>query len=216
MPPPTTPLSEPPPESTFMLKNRNAIETWDRDHFFHPSTAMGAHARGETPNRIIVGGEGVYVTDRDGQRSLDAFAGLYCVNIGYGRQEVAEAIAAQAKVLAYYHSYASHANEPSIILSEMILRNAPAGMSKVFYGLSGSDANDTNVKLVWHYNNLLGRPKKKKIISRIRGYHGSTVMAGSLTGLPLYHAGFDLPIPGVLFTDTPHFYWRAREGESEL
>jgi L-2,4-diaminobutyrate transaminase len=191
-----------------------ALTAADQHSQLHPFTSIAEHLK-HGPH-IITHGKGIYIFDQYGKSFIDAFAGLYCVNIGYGRDEVAEAIGEQAKTLAYYHSYASHANEPSIILSEMILRNAPAGMSKVFYGLSGSDANDTNVKLVWHYNNLMGRPKKKKIISRIRGYHGSTVMAGSLTGLPLYHSGFDLPIPGVLFTDTPHFYWGAQEGESEL
>jgi L-2,4-diaminobutyrate transaminase len=89
-------------------------------------------------------------------------------------------------------------------------------MSKVFFGLSGSDANESNVKIAWYYNNLLGRPRKKKLIARKRGYHGSTVLAGSLTGLPLYHMGFDLPIAGILHTETPHYYWNARLGESEL
>jgi L-2,4-diaminobutyrate transaminase len=191
-----------------MLKNRDGIETWDRDHFFHPSTAMGAHARGETPNRIIVGGEGVYVTDRDGRRSLDAFAGLYCVNIGYGRQEVAEAIAAQARQLAYYHAYAGHGTEASATLARMLAERAPAGLNHVYFGLSGSDANETQIKLVWYYNNVLGRPEKKKIISRWRGYHGSGVMTGSLTGLELFHKAFDLPRAPILHTDAPYYFRR--------
>lgn len=166
--------------------------------------------------RIITHGEGIRVFDQHGKAFIDAFAGLYCVNIGYGREEMAQAIYEQAKRLAYYHSYASYANEPSIVLAEKILRDAPAGMSKVFFGLSGSDANESNVKIAWLYNNLLGRPRKKKLIARKRGYHGSTVLAGSLTGLLLYHTGFDLPIAGILHTETPHYYWNARPGESEL
>jgi len=131
-----------------MLKNRDTLEVWDREHFFHPSTAMGAHARGESPNRIMAGGEGVYVVDREGRRSLDAFAGLYCVNIGYGRLEVAEAIAEQARKLAYYHAYAGHASEPAITLAHMNAESAPKGLNHVYFVLSGSDANETQIKLV--------------------------------------------------------------------
>jgi L-2,4-diaminobutyrate transaminase len=191
-----------------MLKNRDTLETWDREHFFHPSTAMGAHARGESPNRIMAGGEGVYVIDREGRRSLDAFAGLYCVNIGYGRQEVAEAIAEQARRLAYYHAYAGHATEAAVTLARMIAERAPPGMSHVYFGLSGSDANETQIKLIWYYNNVLGRPEKKKIISRWRGYHGSGVMTGSLTGLELFHKAFDLPRAPILHTDAPYYFRR--------
>ncbi len=126
--------------------------------------------------------------------------GLYCVNVGYGRTEIAEAIAKQAHELAYYHSYVGHGTEASITLAKMILDRAPANMSKVYFGLSGSDANETNIKLVWYYNNILGRPEKKKIISRWRGYHGSGLMTGSLTGLELFHNKFDLPLPQVLHT----------------
>ncbi|MEX0760587.1 MAG: aminotransferase class III-fold pyridoxal phosphate-dependent enzyme, partial [Tistlia sp.] len=189
-----------------MLQNRDTLDAWDRDHFFHPSTAMGAHARGESPNRIVTGGEGVYIVDRDGKRSLDAFAGLYCVNVGYGRQEIAEAIAEQARELAYYHSYAGHGTEASIALARMIIERAPENMSHVYFGLSGSDANETQIKLVWYINNILGRPEKKKIISRWRGYHGSGIMTGSLTGLELFHNAFDLPRAPILHTEAPYHF----------
>jgi len=198
-----------------MALRGNELDAWDRDHFFHPSTHMAAHARGETPNRIITGGEGVYITDREGKRSLDAFAGLYCVNVGYGRREIADAIAAQAHELAYYHAYVGHGSEPSIRLAKMIIDRAPAGMSRVFFGLGGSDANETNVKLVWYINNILGRPEKKKIISRWRGYHGSGLMTGSLTGLELFHKAFDLPLAQVLHTDAPYYYRREDRSLSE-
>ncbi|MFS2014231.1 aspartate aminotransferase family protein [Azospirillum sp. CT11-132] len=193
----------------------NELTAWDRDHFFHPSTHMAAHARGDTPTRVVTGGEGVYITDRDGKRSLDAFAGLYCVNVGYGRREIADAIAEQAGKLAYYHAYVGHGSEPSITLAKMIIDRAPAGMSRVYFGLSGSDANETNIKLVWYYNNILGRPEKKKIISRWRGYHGSGVMTGSLTGLELFHKAFDLPRPPVLHTEAPYYFRRADRSMSE-
>jgi len=193
----------------------NDLETLDRAHVFHPSTHLAQFARGEAPSRIVTGGKGCSIVDRDGKKSLDAFAGLYCVNVGYGRDEIAEAIYAQAKDLAYYHAYAGHSNEQVIRLSERIVTRVGLGMQRIYWGLSGSDANETNIKLVWYVNNVLGRPEKKKIISRQRGYHGSGVMTGSLTGLPLFHNAFDLPRAPILHTSCPH-YWRfGREGESE-
>lgn len=191
------------------------LSALDRAYTLHPSTHLAQFARGEAPNRIMVGGQGVYVEDSTGKCSLDGFAGLYCVNIGYGRQEVAEAIAQQAQQLAYYHAYVGHSHEPLIRLSERIVRQAGMGMQRVYYGLSGSDANETNIKLVWYYNNILGRPEKKKIISRQRGYHGSGLMTGSLTGLPVFHNAFDLPLDRVLHTTCPHYYWNAKASETE-
>jgi len=197
-----------------MLKN-DQLDQWDRDNFFHPSTHLAQHARGESPSRVIKTANGVYIEDRDGNKMLDAFAGLYCVNVGYGRQEIAEAIADQARELAYYHSYVGHGTEASITLSKMILDRAPANMSKVYFGLGGSDANETNVKLIWYYNNILGRPEKKKIISRWRGYHGSGLVTGSLTGLELFHKKFDLPISQVLHTEAPYYFRRDDLDQTE-
>src|SRR3954468_14039372 len=193
----------------------NELHAWDRDHFFHPSTHMAQHARGETPNRIVTGGDGVYIVDTEGKRSLDAFAGLYCVNVGYGRTKITDAIAAQAAALPYYHAYVGHGSEPSIRLAKMIIDRAPKGMSRVYFGLSGSDANETNLKLVWYINNVLGRPEKKKIISRWRGYHGSGIMTGSLTGLDVFHNAFDLPRPPILHTEAPYYFRRADRAMSE-
>ncbi|MBU2487349.1 MAG: aminotransferase class III-fold pyridoxal phosphate-dependent enzyme, partial [Alphaproteobacteria bacterium] len=197
-----------------MLRN-DQLDQWDHDHFFHPSTHLAQFARGELKNRIVTGGEGVHITDREGNRLLDGFAGLYCVNIGYGRQEVTEAIAAQAKELAYYHSYVGHGTEASVTLAKMVIDRAPKNMSRVYFGLSGSDANETNVKLIWYYNNILGRPEKKKIISRWRGYHGSGLMTGSLTGLELFHKKFDLPLSQVLHTEAPYYFRRSDLSMSE-
>ena len=198
-----------------MLKN-DQLGQWDQDHFFHASTHLGQFARGEIPNRIMTGGEGVYISDRDENKLLDAFAGLYCVNVGYGRQEIAEAIATQARELSYYHSYVGHGTEASITLAKMIIDRAPESMSRVYFGLSGSDANETNIKLIWYYNNVLGRPAKKKIISRWRGYHGSGLMTGSLTGLELFHKKFDLPLANVLHTEAPYYFRRSDRSMSEL
>ncbi len=197
-----------------MLHN-DQLEQWDRETFFHPSTHLAEFARGNLAQRVIKTGKGVRITDRDGTELLDAFAGLYCVNVGYGRQEIAEAIAEQARELAYYHAYVGHGTEASITLSRMILDRAPAGMSKVYYGMSGSDANETNIKLVWYYNNVLGRPEKKKIIARWRGYHGSGLMSGSLTGLELFHKKFDLPLAQVLHTEAPYYFRRQEVDQSE-
>ena len=194
---------------------QNELNAWDRDHFFHPSTPAGQHARGESPRRVIAGGEGVHILDTEGKRSLDAFAGLYCVNVGYGRTEIAEAMAEQARELAYYHAYVGHGTEASITLARMIIERAPPQMSRVYFGLSGSDANETNIKLIWYYNNILGRPEKKKIISRWRGYHGSGVMTGSLTGLSLFHAQFDLPRAPILHTEAPYYFRRDDRSLSE-
>lgn len=198
------------------LRNMDELEALDRAHFLHASSDVKGHATGKTPVRVIETGEGVYITDRTGKKSLDAFAGLYCVNIGYGRTEVADAISEQAHKLAFYHAYVGHGTENSIRLAAKVVELAPDNMSRVYFGLSGSDANETNIKLVWYMNNILGRPEKKKIISRDRGYHGSGLMTGSLTGLPLFHMAFDLPLDRVLHTVCPHHWKYAPDGMSEL
>ncbi|MDF1856326.1 aspartate aminotransferase family protein [Pseudooceanicola sp.] len=197
-----------------MLRN-DQLDQWDRENFFHPSTHLAQFARGELPNRVIRTASGCHIEDRDGTRLLDAFAGLYCVNVGYGRMEIAEAIADQARELAYYHAYVGHGTEASITLAKMVLDRAPKGMSKVYFGLGGSDANETNIKLIWYYNNILGRPEKKKIISRWRGYHGSGVMTGSLTGLAGFHNKFDLPRAPILHTTAPYFLRREDQSQDE-
>ncbi len=197
-----------------MLRN-DQLDAWDRESFFHPSTHLAQFARGEAPNRIMTGGSGCHVEDRDGTRLLDAFAGLYCVNVGYGRTEIAEAIAEQAHKLSYFHAYAGHGTETSITLAKMVMDRAPKGMSKVYFGLGGSDANETNVKLVWYYNNVRGKPEKKKIISRWRAYHGSGLLTGSLTGLELFHKTFGLPLDMVLHTEAPHYYRRKDRSMTE-
>jgi len=193
-----------------------SLSDMDRNAVFHPMTDLKRFAHGEIAGpRIIVSGSGVHIVDREGRRYLDGFGGLYCVNVGYGRTEVADAIAVQARQLAYYHLYAGNSNEACIRLADRLIRMAPRGMSKVYFGLSGSDANETSVKIVWYYNNVLGRPAKKKIIARRRAYHGATVMAGSLTGVEVFHKAFDLPIERVLRTTAPHHYWEAAPGMSE-
>ena len=197
-----------------MLKN-DKLEIWDRQNFFHPSTHLAEFSRGNLAQRVIKTASGCHIIDRFGNRLLDAFAGLYCVNAGYGRAEIAEAISKQAHELAYYHAYVGHGTEASITLSKMVLDRAPDHMSKVYFGLGGSDANTTNVKLVWYYNNILGRTEKKKIISRWRGYHGSGLVNGSLTGLKVFHNQFDLPLDRIIHTTAPYYYRRSDLSQSE-
>jgi len=193
-----------------------SLEELDRQTVFHPSTHLKNHAHGLTDGpRIMERGDDITLTDHKGNQFVDAFAGLYCNNIGYNRPEISEAISQQAQKLAFYHAYVGHSHEPLIRLSERLIRMAPAGMSKVYYGSSGSDANETQTKLVWYYNNILGRPEKKKIISRHRAYHGSSVTSGSMTGLPAFHNAFDLPLARIKHTTTPHYYWGHADGESE-
>jgi L-2,4-diaminobutyrate transaminase len=180
----------------------------DRRYVFHPFTALGDHERSGAP-LVITRGDGVYLEDTGGRRYLDAMAGLWCVNVGYGRAELAEAMRQQALHLSYCHAFSSMASDQPALLAEQLIALAPGPMSKVFFGNSGSDANDTQVKLVWYYNNARGLPKKKKIIARQRGYHGVTVMSGGLTGLPGLHAGFDLPLPFVKHTTAPHRLWHG-------
>lgn len=189
----------------------------DRATTLHPFTPVRAYEQDETGGpRIVETGEGIRITDANGVTSIDGFAGLYCVNIGYGRTEVADAIAEQAHQLAYYHSYAGHTTRQLARLSQRLVDMAPANMQKVFYGLSGSDANETQAKLVWHYHNLIGKTDKKKIIARERGYHGCTVVSGSMTGMSFYHDHMDLPVNSILHTGAPHYYWGGEPGESEI
>ncbi|WP_375779100.1 aminotransferase [Bradyrhizobium sp. ma5] len=192
------------------------IAEQDRATVLHPFTQLKDFASGKLGDpTIVTGGKGVRIQEADGRSYIDAFAGLYCVNIGYGRREVAEAIARQAYNLAYYHTYAAHTTEELARLADRLVRIAPGKPSKVFFGMSGSDANETQAKLVWYYNNLRGQPKKKKIISRERGYHGCSVISGSMTGMSFYHDHMDLPYPGILHTGAPHHYWGAEPGETE-
>lgn len=178
----------------------------------HPQTNIRQHET-EGP-MIIVRGEGAYIYDDSGRRYLDAMSGLWCVALGYSDTAIKEAVKAQIDELPYFHLFAHRSNNPSIDLAEKLIRKSP-GMARVVFQCSGSEANDTAVKLVWYYWNALGKPEKKKIIARKRAYHGTGIASGSLTFLPNIHREFDLPIDRFLHVTCPHFYREGRPGESE-
>jgi len=200
--------------TTTSQSTADGLAELDRRYVFHPFSVLAEHETAG-PRRLIAGGEGATVRDEQGRTYIDAMAGLWCVNVGYGRPEIAETLREQALKLAYYHSFSSMATDTPAKLAERLIGLAPEGMSKVLFGNSGSDANDTQIKLVRMYNNLRGLPKKKKIISRERAYHGVSIASASLTGLASLHTAFDLPIDGVLHVRAPYALWESQAGESE-
>ena len=185
----------------------------DIETLAHPNTNLAALR--ETGPIVLEHGKGVFVYDSDGKAYLEGMAGLWCTALGYGNEELADTAAAQMKKLSFAHLYNGKSHDPAIELAEKLKEMAPVPISKVFFCNSGSEANDSQIKLVWYMNNALGRPKKKKIIGRLKGFHGLTMGAASLTGLPHNHADFDLPLPGFLHTSCPHHYRGAQDGESE-
>jgi 4-aminobutyrate---pyruvate transaminase len=189
-----------------------SLEARDLAHLFHLTTNLKLHH--QTGPKIHDHAQGVYLWDNHGKQYIEGMAGLWCTALGYGEEELVRVASEQMRKLSYSQLFGSKSNEPSILLAEKLKQMVPFEAGRVFFGLSGSDANDTQVKLMWYYNNVVGRPDKKKIISRRRGYHGVTVASGSLTGLPAFHGNFDLPIQGVLHTDCPHYYREGRDGES--
>jgi L-2,4-diaminobutyrate transaminase len=191
----------------------SALVAADRAAVLHPFSHPTAQATLEP--RLLASAKGIRVTDIKGTEYLDAGSGLWCVNVGYGRTEIAEAMFEQSKILSYALCFGSYSNEPLIELSNRLLELAPPAMSKVLYNNSGSEANDAQIKIVRYYNNLRGLPKKKKIIARLGSYHGASIGSGSLTGTPFVHRHFDLPMDGILHTDAPDFYRRADPRQSE-
>jgi 4-aminobutyrate--pyruvate transaminase len=185
----------------------------DVETLIHPFTNLASFR--DTGPLILERGEGSWVFDGDGKPYLEGMAGLWCTALGYSNRELVDAAMEQFRKLPFQHLFSGRSHDPAIELAEKLKEIAPVPMSKVFFTASGSEANDTQVKLVWYINNALGRPKKKKIIARLKAYHGVTIASGSLTGLPLNHADFDLPIAGILHTSCPHHYRFAHAGETE-
>jgi L-2,4-diaminobutyrate transaminase len=163
----------------------------------------------------MVSGNGVRVQDAGGKEYLDGMAGLWCVNLGYGRREIVEAITRQSERLSFFHTFNGMTTDVVAECADALLKRAPVPMSRIFFGTSGSDANETQLKLIWCYNNLRGKPEKKKIIARWNAYHGSGVATASLTGLPGMHTLFDLPKGPILHVSAPYYYRNAPEGMSE-
>ncbi|WP_121063327.1 aspartate aminotransferase family protein [Chachezhania antarctica] len=196
-----------------MNERPNSLHASDIAHSMHPYTNMRLHE--EKGPMIMTHGDGARVYDSEGKEYIEALAGLWSVAVGFSETRLADVAYEQMKKLPYYHSFAHKAHEPSIRLAEKIVEMTPEGLNRVFFTNSGSEANDTVIKMAWFLNNGLGRPEKKKFLSRNKAYHGITIASGSLTGLPGNHNGFDLPAIPVVHLTTPH-YWRwAEEGETE-
>ncbi len=191
----------------------NSAASRDIAYHLHPYT--NARKNEDEGSLIVDRGEGVYVIDDQGNRYLEAMAGLWCAGLGFSEARLVEAATAQMSKLPYYHSFAQKTVTPAVDLAEKVVQITPPQLTKVFFANSGSEANDTAIKMVWYYNNALGRPQKKKIISRIKGYHGVTIAAASLTAMPYVQTDFDVPIPNIVHTGAPHYYRFAEAGESE-
>ncbi|MEI4472919.1 aspartate aminotransferase family protein [Frigidibacter sp. MR17.24] len=191
----------------------NSLQGRDLRYLLHPVTNARAHERNGP--LVIARGEGIYVFDDAGKDYIEGLAGLWSVGLGFSEQRLIDAAKRQLDVLPYMHLFASKSQQPAIELAEKLVKMTPEGLDRVHFTNSGSEANDTVVKMVWFYNNAIGRPEKKKFISRVKGYHGITIAAGSLTGIPANHKGFDLPLDFVRHVSTPHFYRFAKDGETE-
>ena len=191
----------------------NSATALDLAYLAHPYTNLKKHQ--ETGPLVIARGEGVRVYDESGKEYIEGLAGLWCTALGFSEPRLVEAGKRGLSQLPFYHSFGGKAPKPTIELAERLIGIAPVPMSKVLFANSGSEANDTAIKLIWYYNNALGRPDKKKIISRQRAYHGTGVATASLTGLPANHRDFDLPIARMLHAECPHHWRYATEGESE-
>ena len=196
-----------------MTLNSDQNRQKDIDYTLHPYTNLSTHEK-DGP-LVITRGEGIHVWDDSGNQYIEGLAGLWCVSLGFSESRLGKAAAKQFEVLPYTHTFAHRSSEPVIELSERLISIAPQPMAKAFFVNSGSEAVDTAIKFTWYYNNGLGRTKKKKIISRQRGYHGVTVAAGSLTAIPLMQNGFDLPIDRMLQTETPNYYRFCETDETE-
>ena len=191
----------------------NSVQARDIASIVHPQTNLAQHL--ESGPMVVQHGRGCYIYDDTGTEFLDAAAGLWCASLGYASERLAKVAYEQMRRLGYYHLYRGTTNEAGVDLAERLLSIAPVPMSKVLFQCSGSEANDTALKLVWYYHAAIGRPEKRKIIGRRMGYHGSTSASISASGKPDMHADFGLPFPGFLHTEYPHYYRHHLEGESE-
>ena len=191
----------------------NSAAARDIASVLHPYIDLKTHQ--EVGPVVISHGKGVRVWDDAGKEYIESVAGLWCASLGFDNERLVQAAVTQMRKLPFYHAFTAKSHEPMIDLAEMLLARAPVPMSKVFFANSGSEANDSAIKMVWYLNNALGRPQKKKIIGRVKGYHGITIGSASLTGLPANHRSFDVPLPGFVHTIAPHFYHGGLLGETE-
>ncbi len=196
-----------------MALRPNSAAARDVAYTLHPFTDLVAHEK--IGPLVITRGKGVRVWDEDGKEYIESVAGLWSAALGFDNERLVQAATNQMRKLPFYHAFNAKSHEPLIELSEMLIERAPVPMARVIFANSGSEANDTAIKMAWYYNNALGRPAKKKVIGRIKGYHGITLAAASITGLPNNHRSFDLPLPGFVHTMTPHHYHEAMNGETE-
>ena len=196
-----------------MTVQPNSVEARDQAYQLHSYT--NARALERDGALVIDRGDGVYVFDNNGKRYIEAMSGLWSVAVGFGERRLVDAAARQMSILPYYHTFTGRTHGPSVDLAEKLIQMAPVPMSKVYFTNSGSEANDTAIKMVWYVSNALGKPEKKKIISRVKGYHGVTIASASLTGLPNNHRSFDLPLANIFHTTCPHYRVFANEGETE-
>jgi 4-aminobutyrate---pyruvate transaminase len=191
----------------------NSIHARDIAHFIHPQTNLAQHL--EQGPVVMSRGQSIYVYDEDGREYLEGAAGLWCASLGFNNERLARVAYEQMTRLGYYHSYRHNGHEPGIDLAERLIKIAPVPMSKVLFQCSGSEANDTAIKLAWYYQAASGKPEKRKIIGRKMAYHGSTCAAISASGKPDMHADFGLPLALFRHTEFPHYYRCHEEGESE-
>lgn len=189
------------------------VESKDAEFVLHPASSITALL--ENGPQMVVSAKGSTITESNGTDLLDAVGGLWCVNAGYGRTELAQVMKESAEQLAYYHTFSNASNPWQVELAEKLVKLAPKGLDKVFFGSGGSDANDTLVKIAWHYHALKGHTSKTKVIARQQAYHGTSISTASLTGLGGFHREFPLPLDFVLRVECPHFYTRGKDGETE-
>ncbi len=194
-------------------KNIDQLIKRDAEVLLHPSSSITDLI--ENGPKMVVGAQGRHVVDAEGRQLLDAMAGLWCVNVGYGRDELGEAMKVASNQLGFYHSFTNASNPWQVELADKLLQLTPNNMGKVFFGTSGSDCNDTLIKIAWHYHALKGNNKKTKIIARDQAYHGTSISTASLTGLTGFHKEFPIPLDFVVRVDCPHYYSQAIDDETE-
>ena len=191
----------------------NSPEGRDIAFHFHPYTNPAALA--DTGPHIISSGDGIFVTDKENKTFIEGMSGLWCASLGFNESELVDAAVNQMRKLPFYHSFTGKTSNPAIDLAEKLIKIAPEGLEKAFFCNSGSEANDTAIKMVWYYQASQGTPEKKKVISRKRGYHGVTLAAASLTALPYAQDGFGLPLDFAKHTASPHYFLDSLENENE-